>query len=102
MSRFLSVALACTLMVQTVGTDLSTVYGAEETNVSKETVGTTGNNANFDFESGLDGWTVNGDVAVTEDAKSGEKAVVLQPNASISMTMTEIDQGSYKIGRAHV
>lgn len=55
-------------------------------------------NANFDFENGTEGWDTTGTVTVLENsAQSGSKYVHLEPNSSITMTLTDIAQGSYTL-----
>ena len=55
-------------------------------------------NANFDFENDLTGWDKTGTVEVkTSGAHHGNKYLHLAANSSITMTITDIKQGSYTL-----
>lgn len=89
-SAFLAAVLTITMC------DFSGMAGMSLTAEAAEVSGIA--NGNFDFENDLTGWDKNGTVEVKNDSpKNGSKYVHLEANSSITMTLTDIEQGSYTL-----
>lgn len=87
-STFLAAALVFTMsdweMGQTITANAGTISDSK--------------NANFDFENGTDDWETSGTVTVTESgAQSGSKYLHMEPGSAITMTITNVAQGSYTL-----
>lgn len=55
-------------------------------------------NANFDFEDGLTGWEKTGTAEIkSNDAQHGSSYLHLEKESSVTMTLTDIKQGSYTL-----
>ena len=91
LSAFLATALTITMC------DFTGIAGNMSLTAKAATVSGS-QNANFDFENDLTGWDKTGTVEVkTSGAHHGNKYLHLAANSSITMTITDIKQGSYTL-----
>lgn len=87
-STFLAAALVFTMSDWGMGQTITANAGT----ISDST------NANFDFEKGTDDWETTGTVTVMENgAQSGSKYLHMEAGSKITMTITNVAQGSYTL-----
>lgn len=88
-----------TLLAAVLTITMCDVTGIAGTGMNARAAAVSGSeNANLDFEDGLTGWEQTGTAEVKSDgAQNGSKYLHLAANSSVTMTITDIRQGSYTL-----